>query len=168
MRVFRMLSSTMLGVLLGGLAGAAEPELSLTVSVAKDGVKVGAEVRLRILLTNLTNHQITLGRLNHPDGLENEYSFDVRDSQGRSVPLTRYGRAVHGTPDEGDERHDCGDCSGVTQDLEPHEKITDEIAVSKIYELTRAGKYTIQVSRPQGDNSHAIVKSNTITVTISD
>jgi len=158
-------SPFLLAILSCGLATAAEPEFSLTISVTHDSFKAGEEVKLKILLTNLTEHQIGLESL---PGVEFEYSFDVLDSQSRKAPLTRYGRALNGTPDTGDERHDCGDCSGFSQELEPHEKITDEIAVSKIYDLTRAGKYTIQVSRPQGDSSHTIVKSNTITVIISD
>jgi hypothetical protein len=154
------LSPLILAVILGAPAWAAEPEFSLAVSVAKDGVKAGAEVRLRILLTNLTDHQILIGRLLHPLGQENEYSFDVRDDQGRKVPLTRYGRAVNGTPDKGDERQDCGDCSGFGQDVEPHEKITDEIVISKIYDLTKPGKYTVQASRSHriSRESETIVK----------
>jgi hypothetical protein len=170
MRVFTVLSPLMLAVMLGAPARAAEPELSLTVSIAKDGVKAGAEVRLRILLTNLTDHQIQIGRLLHPLGQENEYSFDVRDNQGRKVPLTRYGRAVNGTPDKGDEGQSCGDCSGFGQDLDPHEKVTDEIVISKIYDLTKPGRYTIQVGRPHrvSRESETIIKSNTITLTIGD
>ena len=150
------------------LATAAEPELSVTISAAHDSFRTGAEVKLEILLANLTDHQIEIGRFNHPDGPDIEYSFDVRDRQGRKVPLTRYRRSLHGTPGKRDDRHDCGDCSGSGQDLDPHEKTSDEIVISKIYDLRQPGTYTVQVSRPQGDESHMIVKSNLITLTITE
>jgi len=150
------------------VALAEEPEVSLKLSVAQSTVKAGAEVKLKIVLTNLTGHEIEIGRFLAYDGPELEYSFDLRDSQDRKVPLTRYGRALNGTPDKGDERNDCGDCAGFSEGVGPHETTYDEVVVSKIYDLGKPGKYTIQVSRFQGNGSHMIVKSNTITLTVTE
>jgi hypothetical protein len=170
MRILFIGTATLIFGVLSSLATAfgAEPELSLKLSVAQGVARVGAEVRIKIVLTNMTDHEILIGRYNHPDGPEFEYRFDVRDSQNREVPLTKYGRALNGTPDSGDERHDCGDCSSFVETVEPHQTTYDEIVISKIYDLSKPGKYIIQVSRQQAEASHMIVKSNTITLTISE
>jgi hypothetical protein len=146
----------------------ADPEYSLTISAGSGRFKRGADIKVRIVLANLTDHQISIGRLNDSFGPEFEYTINVRDADSRAVALTRYGRASHGTPDAGDVRQGCGDCSGFSEDLAPHEKITDEISVSKIHDLSKPGKYTIQVSRFNDDGLKTLVKSNTLTITIAD
>ena len=117
-----LLPTLLIGATLSfGLLADPEPEFSLSISSPPGTFKTGADVKLRIVLTNVTDHKISIWRMYHPTGLENEYSLDIRDSEGHSVPLTRYGRAVHGTPDVGDDRQDCGDCSRFSQDIDPNE-----------------------------------------------
>ncbi len=149
-------------------AEVASPEYSLTIGAGSGTFKRGTDVKIQIVLANLTDHQISIARLNDTNGPEFEYVFDVRESDRRSVPLTRYGRASHGTPDAGDVRQGCGDCSGFSEDVAPHEKITDEISVTKIHDLSKPGKYTVQVSRFNDDGLKTLVKSNTITITITE
>jgi hypothetical protein len=166
-----LLASIALGAAFGGItATAADPELSLTISLAPGTVKPGAEVKLTVVLTNPTDHVVYIGRLWTLGGAELEYNFDVRDTQGNRVPLTRYGRALHGTPDKGDDRNDCGDCSEVGVWIQPHEKVADEVVISKIYELSKPGKYTIQASgtEPRLVGNSDAIKSNSVVLTVAN
>ncbi len=163
----KSLTTTLWALTVGSaLALAAEPMISLSLTAVPSSVTAGDRITLKILITNGTDHMIELGHLNATDGQEIEYRFEVRDSQGAEVPFTRHGRALNGKPDKGDENLDCGDCSGFGQDLLPGEKTTAEIVISKIYELSKPGKYTIQASRVVGDNANRIIKSNPVTVTV--
>jgi len=51
----------------------------------------------------------------------------------------------------------------------PNESTKENIALSDLYDLSHPGQYTIQVSRAVSDKpKDGVVKSNTITVTVTE
>lgn len=146
-----------------------EPRFSIFISVEPESVEAGAEVWVKATLTNkakattfadLTDKakdkiilDVTLG---HP-----ERDFDVRmyDAEGYLASLTYYGHQVNG---EGNIPL-VDNMSGVM--LRPQDSYKSEIELSQLYDLTRPGKYTIQVQRGD-DFTKGVAKSNTVTLTI--
>jgi hypothetical protein len=53
--------------------------------------------------------------------------------------------------------------------LKPGEAQAGTATITRLYDLSRPGNYTIQVSQPLSDNPEdGVVKSNTITVTVTE
>jgi hypothetical protein len=126
----------------------AKPPFSISISLAQEVVKAGSEVRLDIVLTNILDQDIVIARCGEPN-----YQIEVYDSQGK--PLPKLNDCV---PKE-DPGHPgwtslCpGDvttasapiCRPQNQILKPHEVLKEATVISKLCDLSRAGKYTIQV-----------------------
>ena len=55
--------------------------------------------------------------------------------------------------------------SGGSTKMKPWETMTDRVNVSKLYDLTQPGRYTIQFQRLDPETK-TFVKSNEITVTL--
>ena len=91
---------------------------------------------------------------------EGDYSVEVRDRQGKMVRDTQLGRRLK---DPGTVRIS----STPLFPLKPQESLKDEISVSKLYEMSSPGEYSISVARQVPEQLGAgVVKSNTITVTV--
>jgi|SRR5580692_1777635 hypothetical protein len=139
------------------------PAMSVTISAASETVKVGSELRIKILITNKSDHEILLGK---PAGKAGQGEFlnliEVRDERGNAVPKTRYYRQIRG-----EEYVPVGVyVSTIGFSVKPGESMEEEAIVSKLYDLDKVGKYRIQTQHDDPDNK-ALVKSNTITVTVT-
>jgi hypothetical protein len=82
------------------------------------------------------------------------YKVAVQDQKGQEPPKTEFSRfccpiaSLFGTP------------------LQAHKTLTDRVNVSKLYDLSRPGKYTIQFRRLDPDTK-TFVLSNKITVEVT-
>lgn len=124
---------------------------TLSISTTEDIINVGSEVFVALEVTN------TSDRLSFYDPSITKLDPQVRDSQGNTAPLTQAGR---------DLRRIYGAGGSHAFGINPGDTMSGgRIIVSKIYDMTRPGKYTIQVSRVD-EESKVIVKSNIITVTV--
>lgn len=89
--------------------------------------------------------------------------IDIRDAEGRPVPETPDGRKLHVK----DHRDGPGGAFTVVRvPIKPGKTFEEEPMLNKEYDLSTAGKYTIQAHRFDGV-SMTLVKSNTITVTVT-
>jgi len=124
-------------------------------------VKLGSEITIRVRKTNTSDHPITkLGPENGASGL----ALEVLDSNGNPVPPHKQtdkwirgggpGAGVNGDP--------------KSFELQPGESRTDYAFLSRWFDLTNPGTYTIQVSEhvSNAPNS-ALVESNKLIVTIT-
>jgi len=88
------------------------------------------------------------------------YVIDVRDEEGSPVPETELMRELR------DPNHR-GFGSGMLFQYKPGESWKEELMVTLYYEMSRPGKYTIQVERKlPKELGIGTVKSNIITITI--
>ena len=129
---------------------------SLTIS-APSVVPVGSELRLNVTLTNTSNHSISLPRSNGDAQAELYTDVDVWSEQDGPAAETGYRRSL---------REDSVVRSDVLVTLEPGKSHTDQIVVTKLFEL-RPDAYKIQVRR----NTHrwmagAVVKSNVTSIVV--
>lgn len=136
---------------------AVKQPFTIVISQEKDTVAPGADVWIKVTLTNNSAQELDdSGNVSRTTWLDPNLQFDVRDQKGVVVPRRHY---EHPELDTGNL---------VNRTLQRGESVTQEQRVSALYDMTQAGKYTIQVSMPvPGTSEKNIVKSNIITVTLS-
>jgi len=127
------------------------PALPFTVTITGPSeIKTGVEVDVRVTITNTSNHDVSAGSF-YVDGVDTGYTYDVRDSAGN--PAQKKSIVMSGSIKFGR--------------LKPGESAEEGTLVNRVFNMTRPGRYTIQVSRQVGDSKGTVVKSNTITVTVT-
>jgi hypothetical protein len=162
----------LIGLLMLGSAGivysqTSQEPFSITIRTEKPKVRAGDPVYIDVSMKNISDHDVDC-TINAGNALDNNYRYDIIDETGQTIPKTP---KKH--PEIGDDSSiwPCiikpGETSPKTGGL-----------VSILYDLTRPGKYTVQVSRGvwgdgnrpgtagRGDNNQPVVKSNTITITV--
>jgi len=152
----------------------AEAPFSITISAAPDVVRAGSDVRLNIMFTNTSEHEIRL--ITVVGGKEFFNLVQVLSDRGAAVPTTRHGRDLMGvssTPEVLPQRRSyfprdfSGGLSLIGSPIAPGKTRDDDIVVSALYDLSRPGKYTVQVNRFD-ETTNAFVKSNKITITVTE
>jgi len=156
-----------LGFLAAAFGQPKQPAFSIAIS-APDLISAGSEPKLSIVLKNTSDHEIMLGRSVQPDHGELHHDVEVRDDKGDLAPETEYHRKIKGrlpaTPGKAPPPPNVW--SDILTSIKPGETRNDDLTISKLYDLSKPGKYTIQVSRFDEDTK-AVVKSNTITVNVT-
>ena len=156
-RLERVLTLIILAVCTAGTVTSTTAPFTLILGTEENVVKAGSEVKINITLRNSSNRAIHM----NTGSSEIEYVIEVRDSQGTSAPKTDFGRKANERP------HFSSDQIFTLQPGECLPKIS--LDVTKLYDLSRPGKYTIQVNRlvPKELGSGQI-RSNPITITIAE
>jgi len=135
---------------------AARAPFTIEISTEQPVVKIGSEVSLKVRLTNTSKRVMDCSAtISNMTGVDPNYVFDVRDDANNSVPprVLEHPELATGQP--------------VSRSLKPGESFTDEEEVSRLLNMSRPGRYTIQVSRRVSDNKKdGSITSNAITVTV--
>ena len=145
------------------LVSAEKQVFSLTITAPAFTIKVGTDLHLRATVTNTSDR--TIGFIRSP-GTEPEegfrYEIDVQDAQGQPAPPSAYVRDLQNKKTVTFE-------SRVARWLKPGESFVDEIDVTRLYDLSHPGKYTISIARevpPAQNLGSSKVRSNSIVVTV--
>jgi hypothetical protein len=125
-------------------------------------VRVGDGVGIRIVVTNTSFKSLTLWE----NGPDIDYDVNVLDSHGVAPPDTERGREVR----DKSLRSSLAMISSAFATVEPDKTLVEsDLAVDDLYDMSRPGRYTIQVQRHIPPNQgRGVVKSNTITVTVTE
>jgi len=142
----------------------AQPTVSVTIHAKDRSIRAGSPIWVDITQKNKSHNILPVGRERPIDMDQGGVSFlvDVRDSHGVRPPESTFYRRIlgHLTPEEkaaiGPDQIQM--FRGTAILLKPGEKTTNRIDVGRLYDLTKPGKYTIQI---------ACVKSNKISVRIT-
>jgi hypothetical protein len=86
--------------------------------------------------------------------------INVYDSEGKSPQSTPYGKSVRAK--------EFLPVSRIFKTLKPNESIEEDSVVSDLYNLHSSGQYSIQVERADPLDPKITLKSNEITVTVSN
>jgi hypothetical protein len=130
----------------------------------KGPLKAGSELDLLVSVTNNSNRVISF--ITSPGEIPEDgvlYQIDVRDAQGHTAPLSTNLHAA-------DARIPINNGSRFARELEPGKSFIDRITVTRFYDLSCPGEYTISVARPMPPHQNlgkGSDKSNTITVTVT-
>lgn len=122
-------------------------------------VKVGIGVDIEILLKNTSAEPLSCsGGISDLTGQDPNFTIDVRNEHGQPVP-----KRVYPHPELAGG-HPLMDCT-----VRPGETRTESQDVARIYDMTRPGKYVIQVFRAISSTNEkaGLVGSNKITVTVT-
>ena len=166
---------------------------SITISASDSDFKVNSEVKIRLVFKNTSTEEIPYMR-GPGTGVEPHGEFftivEVHDAKGELVPQTRYHRLLRGKDDTNANRA-APEKSGAAQPtlerpeprpliwrsfsgimLKPGESRDEDIVVSKLYDLSQPGQYTISASRRLSNvttdpHSKLVAKSNTLTIRIT-
>lgn len=134
----------------------AMPPASISIRAIESIVHAGDDVGIEISLTNNLDRDLNVGTLIDDEiGVDPNFTYDIRDKTGKPIPPRRFdpsrevtGKGILGSLKRG--------TSGIFR--EP---------ISRLYDLTQPGEYTIQVSRTvYEDPAKRVVTSNRITVTV--
>jgi hypothetical protein len=142
----------------------AKQVLSIEAHRVQRKVKLGSSVLLKVWMTNVSRHDISVWMENGIS--ENQYEVDVRGQKGNLSADTEYRETrnghVHLELLRLQDLIDSGSC--VT--LGRGKSIVQHVDIGKLYLFDTAGKYLIRVKRPD-PQSVGMVKSNLVRVTIT-
>ena len=156
--VVSILGFTALAVQGARATGAVKAAFSLIISAPQSSVKSGAPVWIEVTMANNSNHRIAVTREPSEDLDQGGwvYEVDVHGDKGGAPPQTEYARNII----NGGLRS-----TGLIP-LYPGKTIIDRVNVSKLYDLSRPGTYTIQVQEFDVSSSSPVM-SNKITVKVT-
>jgi hypothetical protein len=153
----------------GATRSPAEPPFSLAITAAESPVKAGSPVVVKVVMRNRSDHDISVYRDNSSDQGGFTYNVSALDETGASAPETKFGKTVmnHETAQEQAQEPSVLFSSGGEINLAVGEAIKDRVDVTKLYDLHRPGRYSIQIQRFDLETK-SYVKSNKITVTVAE
>lgn len=141
----------------------APQSFSIVISTAQTEFKAGSKVELQIALTNTSNQSLAVRQeKGEPSAELDGFVIAVRDSSSTPARETKYGRVVTGK----EESTEGLVSSGVQGSLPPRQTFKDATILNKLFDITKAGKYKIQVSRFD-TITKTWVMSNEITVVVT-
>jgi hypothetical protein len=187
LRSLLLLMATLVALVCMSIAQDDKPEFSIAIS-APPSVKTGSFVAVNITLTNISDHDIKLDDDAHG---ERNFDLDVRDSQGTPPPETLYLKASRGESQGAGPSALVLTQKYIIRDLKPGKTTKEEAWLSQVFDL-KPGMYTVTFRRadyhftphdvmrtlteqegqpyrgtPPPLKPKAIVKSNTITITVT-
>jgi hypothetical protein len=141
-----------------GQGGSAKPPAALVITTEQPTVKAGSMVAITVHFTNTSKQPIDAGgTFNDATGLDSNFLFDVRDDKGHLAAKRAYrhpelwsGHAI------------------LDRVVKPDETLSEEQDISRLYDMTKPGKYVIQASRAiPKEMGGGVVKSNSVSVTVT-
>jgi hypothetical protein len=158
-----------------GIAGPqSEPLFSLRLAAPKQRIKPGAELHLFVTVKNTSDRNIKV--VTSPGAVPEDwfrYKIRVTDAQGGTPPPAADVR-------NRDKRVGFYYGSTFARDLHPGESFVDQLTVTRLYDLTKPGKYSVSVARPidaynigvegvpPGKMPKGSIRSNTVTITVTE
>ena len=144
-----------------GSKGAKAP-FTMTISTEHETITSGSNVIVTIHLTNVSDRLLTFPRSSF-GGPDPSYRVEVRNSQGQAAPYTEdYGKRLRR---ESPYDHVVGRSVGYT--VGKGETVTEEIEVTKRYDLSAPGQYTIRVFHPDPVAKVDVESSNVLILTVT-
>ena len=141
-----------------------KPLFSLTLATPTAPLKSGAELRLLVTVTNTSER--TIGFIRSPGEIPDEwfrYKVHIHNEAGQSAPASGHARELK-------NKQTFDFQSSYARWLKPGESFADNVEITKLYDLSQPGMYTISVERefpPAQNLGVGSIKSNTITVTVT-
>lgn len=128
---------------------------TITITVPETEIKAGAEIELKVLMTNTSRHDVPERAIVVANGWGDlSYKYDCNDASGKSVA-----REVS---------MDGLVSIGSIPALKSGKSRETSVLLNSVCDVSQPGKYEIQLSRTEpSDPDHRIVKSNKIILTVA-
>ena len=124
-------------------------------------VELGQPIQIHVVFKNTTERQFTVFRSTGGGSGELYYSVSVIGPDGKPAALTEYGAAME------KNRHQIVPLSRKMVTVAPSASVDDNVTVSKMFSMTAAGTYVVQVSRASPLNPTVTLKSNKLTINVN-
>lgn len=138
--------------------GSVAEGFQLSIQLERELVRLPEPVIVSVTLKNISKETLSvLGSSSRQD-----YEIIVKDNQGVSIPLTKYGKILRDSAEE---------FQLVTLKVKSQEEIQVKLVINRICDITTSGTYFITVKRNvfrRNGKGMAEVISNTIKVKIPD
>src|ERR1700733_10740859 len=154
------------------LAQQPQPAFTITISAGQTVVTVKSPIEVQVTLKNTSNHDLRVFTDNSYKAELSGFGAEVTDAQGLAPKITRYHDLLTGgkaprekvaNPDE----HFVMVASGGAEPVAPGGTIELHMNIGKMYDLSKPGVYTIQVTRT--DTADGItVRSNPLKITVTE
>jgi hypothetical protein len=149
---------------MSGVLASQDHLFSLTIAAPDEPLKSGGQLVLRVTVTNTWDRTLAFIRSPGPAPEEGfRYQVEVRNAKGQPPPPSAQARALKNKTTATFE-------SRYAYSLKPGESFVDQIDVTKLYDMTEPGTYTISVVRevpPAQNLGKGRVKSNSVVVTVT-
>jgi dipeptidyl aminopeptidase/acylaminoacyl peptidase len=126
---------------------------AITISAVANELRIGEDARLKITLTNVSDHPILFSHRPGTDNPEFSFIFLVRNAAGHLM-----GENIAGSPAASDSR--------TVDHVPPGGSVIQTAHLSKLVHLSQPGIYTVRVYRKDADNN-LVVQSNEVTLNIA-
>jgi hypothetical protein len=147
-----------------GLCCPALPQVSqqpsISIEAGKPTFELGQPIQIHIILKNTTDREFTVFRSTGGASGEEYYSVGVIGPDGKPAALTEYGAAME------KYRGQLPILSRKMVHVAPGGDADDNVTISRMFNMTAAGTYVVQVSRPSPLNPTATLKSNKLTISV--
>jgi hypothetical protein len=128
----------------------------IVISTATPTVKIGSAPVVTVKLTNNSSHVLDAsGNWSDLTNVDPNWLFDVHDSAEKALPRRVFKLLVPATG------------KAIFRNVSPGGSIVDNVDLTPLYEFKKAGEYRIQVSREVQKELGGTIKSNIITVTVT-
>lgn len=145
------------------LLGAQAPSgqaISVSISTANTTVHLGQPIPIQIQLKNTSKSEVRFGKVLGHGHAELDYQIALLDSAGHPVPQTKYGNAA--------ANRQVVIFSQEFLPLAPAETTVHRTELTKLFNITKPGTYTVRVGRTWPPKSKNIVWSNSLTITVTN
>jgi hypothetical protein len=147
----------------------AEPKFTLSIKASQSTVKVGSDVVVEAEMKNISAedifYSVLTGRGQGP--VPSGFTWEILNSERKPVPFTEYGLKINRPEPELGLGGSYVPAAGKTVFglLGPGKAFVEKRTLSKEYDLSTPGKYSIQALRLA--DAKTDVKSNVITLTVT-
>jgi hypothetical protein len=163
-----MLNRSLLLFLVVASGLSAADEGTIAISTAKSAVKAGSDITIEVIFTNTSKANILFASgVKREDQGELDYTVHVRDSSAARAPETKRGHLLRTGEDSPGADTYLIISSTMNIDVLPGGTVKREILLNRLYDLSKPGKYTVQVERIIGASA-LLTKSNALTVSIEN
>jgi hypothetical protein len=128
------------------------PRFSLAITLPQDAIRGDSEIPLEVTMTNTSDGELWYGVAFAPPLWTRLCRLDVRDGEGRLLERRPAMQQFFGSME-----------GGPALVLRVGEKVTVEVLLNRVYDLSKPGKYTIQAIR---NDDGITVKSNILTASL--
>jgi hypothetical protein len=154
--VFALLAAALQSVCIAQL----NPPVTVTITTPTPVTKSGAEIRIDVTVVNTSDNTIKIVKAPGPDGhADAANQVEVYDAEGNKIPLAHRQMWI----------------SRKTVPVEPGKSYVDYLTLSKLFDLSKPGKYTVtvrhelmQLDEPRPEDRRMLIPSNPLTVTVTE
>ncbi len=145
-----------------GYKGAKAP-FTMTISTDHEAVAANSKVVVTAHLTNVSDRSLFFLRL-RLSGPDHSYRVEIYNDQGKLAPYTQdYVKRMHREPPYDQI---VGGSTGPYE-VEKGKTVTEDIEVTKQYDLSTPGRYTIRVFHPDPAANVDVESSNILILTVT-